>query len=206
MKTSRAEAFSDGVFAVAITLLVLDLKVPLHGHVLSGLLNQWPTYLAYVESFLTIGIMWLNHHTIFNHVVQVDRTLLLLNLVLLMIVALVPFPTALLGDALAPSLHFSVADRRAAGVAYGLVMIAMSIGFSAVWGYLVKHPQLLDQKLAPHIVRKSLPRFVFGLAAYGAATLIALAQPLVALILFGLIATYYAFEQLPNPAPEAVGS
>jgi uncharacterized membrane protein len=204
MKTSRAEAFSDGVFAVAITLLVLDLKVPASHEVLSGLTHQWPTYLAYVESFLTIGIMWLNHHTIFNHVVRVDRPLLLLNLVLLMIVALVPFPTALLGEALAPSEHFTSGDKTTAGVFYGLVMIAMSLGFSGVWGYVVKHPGLLDEKLPEHIVRRSLPRFAIGLVAYVAATLIAFVQPLVALILYGLIATYYAFEQLPSTVPETV--
>lgn len=196
MAGKRAEAFSDGVFAVAITLLVLELKVPGgEGPLLHRLLTIWPSYLAYVVSFLTIGIMWLNHHTMFAHIVRVNRALLLLNLLLLMVVAVVPFPTALVGEELGEHLHGG--DAKTIVVAYGLVMILMSICFSAVWWYVVAHPRLLDEGLAPETVRRSVPRFGLGFFGYVAATLIALASPLTALVLFGLLALYYAFEHLP---------
>jgi uncharacterized membrane protein len=198
MDGKRAEAFSDGVFAVAITLLVLELRVPGgDGSMAHRLAEIWPSYLAYVVSFLTIGIMWLNHHTIFVHVVRVDRAFLVLNLLLLMVVAVTPFPTALVGDQLREHLHG--ADARTVMVAYGLLMIVMSICFSAVWWYVVFHPDMLNERLEPADVRRSIPRFSVGFLGYIVATLLAFASPLAALVLFGLFAVYYAFEHLPTP-------
>jgi uncharacterized membrane protein len=196
MAVKRAEAFSDGVFAVAITLLALELQIPDgDSPLVHRMLDIWPSYLAYVVSFLTIGIMWLNHHTMFAHIGRADRTLLVLNLLLLMVVALVPFPTALVGEELGRHPHG--ADARTVVVTYGLVMILMSIGFSATWWYAVFHPGMLDEQLPPHAVRRSVPRFGFGLIGYVVATLIAFLSPLAALVLFGLLAVYYAFEHLP---------
>src|SRR5262249_48715322 len=120
MTTGRAEAFSDDVFAVAITLLIIDVKVTGSGTLTQQLLHSWPRYLAYVVSFLTIGIMWMNHHTILAHVVQVDRPLLMLNLLLLMGIVAIPFPTALIAE------HLQHEGATAAAVTYGLVMIAIS--------------------------------------------------------------------------------
>jgi uncharacterized membrane protein len=195
MDGKRAEAFSDGVFAVAITLLALELKVPDgDGTLAHRILEIWPSYLAYVVSFLTIGIMWLNHHTMFIHIVRVDRLLLVLNLLLLMLVAVTPFPTALVGDELAVHLHGD--DAKTVMVAYGLVM---SICFSALWWYVVSHPETLDGRLAREDVRRSIPRFGVGLFGYVIATLLGLASPLAALVLFGVLAVYYAFEHLPAP-------
>jgi uncharacterized membrane protein len=197
MDGKRAEAFSDGVFAVAITLLALELRVP-EGQdaLLHRLLTIWPSYLAYVVSFLTIGIMWLNHHTMFTHIVRVDRVVLVLNLLLLMVVAVVPFPTALVGDELRRHLHG--ADARTVVITYGLVMILMSTCFSAVWWYVVLHQRMLDERLPSGVVRRSVPRFGLGFVGYVAATLIAIVSPLTALVLFGLLAIYYAFEHLPR--------
>src|SRR5438128_11760955 len=94
METGRVEAFSDGVFAIAITLLILTIEPPSRGeHLGHELLRLWPSYLAYGVSFLTVGIMWVNHHTIFRHFARVDRPLLLLNILLLMLIAFVPFRT-----------------------------------------------------------------------------------------------------------------
>jgi uncharacterized membrane protein len=198
MDGKRAEAFSDGVFAVAITLLALELRVPGgEGPLAHRLLATWPSYLAYIVSFLTIGIMWLNHHTMFAHIVRVDRALLMLNLLLLLFVAAVPFPTQLIGEELAAHLHGD--DAKAIMVTYGLLMIAMSIGFSAVWWYVVFHPQMLDERLDGAAVRRSIPRFGIGLVAYVVTTIVALTSPLTALVLFGVIALYYAFEHLPSP-------
>ena len=102
MESRRAEAFSDGVFAIAITLLVLDLRLPgagpEHHTLIYQLLHDWPQYFAYVVSFLTIGIMWMNHHTIFAHITRVDRPLLVINLLLLMAVVAIPFPTSLVAE------------------------------------------------------------------------------------------------------------
>src|SRR6266487_1018402 len=196
MDSKRAEAFSDGVFAVAITLLVLEL-LPIGSRVLTAgvLLHAWPEYFAYVVSFLTIGIMWLNHHTILAHVNRVDRPLLVLNLLLLMGIVAVPFPTALVAE------HLLEEGGTAATVTYGIVMIAISAGFAGVWVYVVTHARSLGAALPPSALRRSVPGFTMGGVAYAAGTLIAAFwSPVAALIIFGLLAVYYLFEHLPGPA------
>jgi uncharacterized membrane protein len=198
MNGKRTEAFSDGVFAVAITLLALELKPPGgEGALAHRLLEIWPSYLAYVVSFLTIGIMWLNHHTIFTHVVRVSRPLLVLNLLLLMLIAVTPFPTELVGDELGA--HLRGDDAKTVMIMYGLLMIVMSICFSGVWWYVVFHPEMLDQRLDPEEVRRSIPRFGVGLFGYLVGAALAFVSPLAALVLFGVLALYYAFEHLPSP-------
>jgi uncharacterized membrane protein len=201
MSTGRAEAFSDGVFAIAITLLVLGLRLSGHGSVTGQLLAAWPQYFAYLVSFLTIGIMWMNHHTILAHVARVDRPLLVLNLLLLMGIVAIPFPTSLVAGNL-NNPH----GGTAAVVTYGLVMIAISCGFAGLWIYVATHAPSLGAAVPPEALRKSIPGFTGGLVAYVAATLIALVSPLAALIIFGLLAVYYLFDHLPSPAeagPEA---
>jgi len=195
MDSRRAEAFSDGVFAVAITVLVFGL-LSIGTHVLSAkvLLHAWPNYFAYVVSFLTIGIMWINHHTILAHVSRVDRPLLVLNLLLLMGIVAIPFPTALVAD------HLRDSGGKAAAVTYGLVMIAISAGFCGLWIYVVTHAPSLGAVVPQGALRQSIPGFALGGAAYVAATLIALWSPVVALIIFGLLGVYYLFEHLPSPA------
>jgi uncharacterized membrane protein len=197
MSTGRAEAFSDGVFAIAITLLVLGLRLSGHGTITAQLLAAWPQYFAYVVSFLTIGIMWMNHHTILAHVARVDRPLLVLNLLLLMGIVAIPFPTALVAD------NLTHAGGTAAVVTYGLVMIAISCGFAGLWIYVVTHAPALGATVPPDALRQSIPGFTGGLAVYAGATLIAaFLSPLAALIIFGLLAVYYLFEHLPSPAEE----
>jgi len=200
MSTGRAEAFSDGVFAIAITLLVLSLRLSGHGTVTSQLLAAWPQYSAYVVSFLTIGIMWMNHHTIVAHVQRVDRPLLVINLLLLMGVVAIPFPTVLVAD------HLNDDGATAAVVTYGLVMIAISLGFDGLWIYVATHATALGAAVPPEALRQSIPGFTGGLIAYVVATLIALFSPLAALIIFGLLAVYYLFEHLPSPADEPAGT
>ena len=194
MPTGRAEAFSDGVFAIAITLLVLSLVVSGHGTLTSQLLAAWPRYFAYVVSFLTIGIMWMNHHTILAHVQRVDRPFLVINLFLLMGVVAIPFPTALVADNLTGN------GGTAAAVTYGLVMIAISLGFAGLWIYVVTHAAALGAAMPPEALRQSIPGFTGGLIAYMAATLIAAyVNAVAAVIIFGLLAVYYLFEHLPSP-------
>jgi uncharacterized membrane protein len=193
----RAEAFSDGVFAIAITLLVLGLRLPGSGpaghSVTYQLLHAWPEYAAYVVSFLLIGIMWMNHHTILAHVARVDRPLLVLNLLLLMGVVAVPFPTSLVAE------HLRDPGGKAATVTYGLVMIAISCGFAGVWVYAALRGQRLGAAVAPEELRRSIPGFTIGLGVYVAGTLVALFSPAFAMIIFGLLAVYYLFEHLPSP-------
>ena len=124
MEKARLEAFSDGVFAIAITLLVINL-LEIHG----DLAHHWPDYAAFAFSFLTIGVMWVNHHHLMNQLVRADRVLLFLNLLLLMGVAFIPFPTALIGE------DIRSGGARAATIAYGCTGIYLSIFFSALWHY-----------------------------------------------------------------------
>ena len=198
MDSRRAEAFSDGVFAVAITVLVFDL-LPIGTHELTAavLLHAWPTYLAYVVSFLTIGIMWMNHHTILAHVSRVDRPLLVFNLLLLMGIVAVPFPTALVSE------HLRDEGGTVATVTYGLVMIVISACFAGVWVYVATHAPSLGAVVPQGALRQSIPGFTLGGAAYVGGTLIAAFwSPVIALIIFGLLAVYYLFEHLPSPADE----
>jgi TMEM175 potassium channel family protein len=201
MDTRRAEAFSDGVFAVAITVLVFDLLSIGRGVLTAGvLLHAWPNYFAYVVSFVTIGIMWMNHHTILAHVRRVDRSLLVLNLLLLMGIVAIPFPTALVSE------HLGKAGASAATVTYGLVMIAISAGFAAMWVYVVTHAPSLGAAVPQGALRQSIPGFTLGGAVYVAATLIAaFRSPVAALIIYGLLGVYYLFEHLPGPAEQPAG-
>ncbi len=202
MSTRRLEAFSDGVFAVAITVLVFGL-LPIGSHVLvlrAGVLARaWPEYFAYVVSFLTIGIMWMNHHTILAHVARVDRPLLVLNLLLLMGVVAIPFPTELVAT------HLLRSGGAVAAVTYGLVMIAISCGFAGIWLYVVVRAARLGAVVPQDALRRSVPGFTLGGLVYVAATVIAaLGFPVVALIIFGLLAVYYLFEHLPEPGDEGM--
>jgi uncharacterized membrane protein len=188
--TSRAEAFSDGVFAIAITLLILNVVLPQHHEPLGhALLRLWPSYAAYAISFLTIGIMWVNHHTIFQHIERVDRRFLLLNLLLLMCVAFVPFPTRVAAD-------FARSDenRRAAALLYGVTLTTTAVFFNALWLYASRRGRLLaanaDRREVSGITRSYLP----GAPMYGAATLVAFADSRASLILFGAIALFYALS------------
>jgi len=203
MDSKRAEAFSDGVFAIAITLLVLDLRLPPATPGCSTLncqlLHEWPAYFAYVVSFLTIGIMWMNHHSIMGNVTRVDRPLLVLNLFLLMGVVAVPFPTSIVAE------HLLHSGGAAAAVTYGLVMIYISLGFAGLWIYVVTHAAQLGGQAHPDTLRGSIPGFTGGLLVYVAGTVIAaFGLPLAALIIYGLIAVYYLFEHLPSPASDSV--
>ena len=202
MGSRRAEAFSDGIFAVAITVLVFDLlSIRLHGHPYQDLLNAWPSYFAYVVSFLTIGIIWMNHHTVLAHITRVDRPVLVLNLFLLLGVVALPFPTALVAAQLRGS------GGGQAAVTYGLVMILISVGFSGLWIYVVTHAERLGGQAEPEALRRSIPGFTGGLLAYVAGTLVAaLGAPLAALVIYGLLGIYYLFDHLPSPSAAAESS
>jgi uncharacterized membrane protein len=196
-ETNRAEAFSDGVIAIAITLLVLDLHVPvrdaLKGPLSSALGGEWPAYAAYVTSFLVIGIIWVNHHGVFELVDKVDRTTLFLNLLLLMTVAAIPFTTSLLSEYLVAGSH----DARSAALVYSFVMLAMSAAFAGLYTYVARHPAQLAPGVDPAAVRRSIVRFsAVGLILYLATVVIALFSAPACLIAHFLIALYYCFQQI----------
>jgi uncharacterized membrane protein len=153
-----------------------------------------------VVSFLSIGIMWLNHHGMLAQVTRVDRPLLVLNLFLLMGIVALPFPTALVADHLVGT-HSANGQDKVAAFSYGIVMIAISVVFGLTWLYLNRHRQALGGRpFRPR--RYSTLRFTSGNAGYVAGTLIALVSPVAALIIFGLLGVYYLFDHLPYPTME----
>jgi uncharacterized membrane protein len=141
--TGRIEAFSDGVLAIAITLLVLEIKLPegAYDHLWTSLVHEWPSYLAYVTSFLTIGGIWMAHHGLFVRLKWIDSTLMQLNIVLLMVVSFLPFPTGVLAGALHAS---DRAERVAIGV-YGATLLASQLLFAAIARYAIAHPELHEE-------------------------------------------------------------
>ena len=140
-ETGRVEAFSDGVFAVAITLLIFDVHVPnaTAGSLGAGLLKQWPSYVSFLISFTFIGIMWVNHHRLFNHIRRSDNLLLFLNLLLLLGVTTVPFPTELLANR-----YFIPGDRVVAAAVFNGTYFVIAISFNILWHHAVRSG-LLDQ-------------------------------------------------------------
>ncbi len=194
MNTSRVEAFSDGVFAVAITLLVLQFIAPdvQSGRLLAALLRQWPQLVTYVASFLTVGVLWVNHHTILRGLQSIDRTIQFINLALLLTVVLVPYPTELLGRYLTSRLDGSVAAAF-----YGLVMTLMAIAFQALVAWALTHPNLLRPEVNVRRVRSVIPRFGLGLIVYAMSIPLAFVSAWLVVVLFAAIAIYYAFNQLP---------
>jgi uncharacterized membrane protein len=196
-ETNRTEAFSDGVLAIAITLLVLDLHVParagLEGSLAHNLAHDWPAYAAYLTSFLVIGIIWVNHHGVFELVDKVDRVTLFLNLVLLTTVVAIPFTTALMSEYLLDG----GPDARTAAVVYSALMVAMSASFAGLYTYVARHPRLLAAGVDANAVRRSIVRFsAVGLLLYLITIVIALVSAPACLIAHFLIAVYYCFQQI----------
>ena len=194
MDSGRLEAFSDGVFAVAITLLALNLAVPGPGHgpLARQFAGHWPSFAAYIVSFLTIGIIWVNHHTLFKNISRIDRTLLFLNLLLLFFVVAIPFATG----TIAAYLSHGGADASLAAVVYQGVFEGMSLSFGVLfwWSIWRKH---LKISLKPSAARAAIIRFGTGAIAYLAAIGIAVLSAPASLLISGLVAIYYIFEHTP---------
>jgi uncharacterized membrane protein len=202
--TGRVEAFSDGVIAIAITLLVLELKVPAaadaaHGQLLARLLDRWPSYVAYLAAFLTIGIIWLNHHTLLSKIARFDARLHWLNLRLLLGVATLPFPTALLADYVAEGGF----NASVAAAAYGLTATLMALPWGFIWRHLADRPELLEPGYDAAHARTELRRGVLGVPIYAAATAVSFVAPLLALALYAGIAALYAItsQGWTDPGP-----
>jgi len=205
--TGRVEAFSDGVMAIAITLLVLDLKVPpldevRDGHLVEALAARWPSYVAYLVAFLTIGIIWLNHRTLVDRIRRFDARLHWLNLMLLLGVATLPWPTALVAE----YVQRGGPDASAAAALYGLLATLMALPWGFIWRHLADRPDLLEPGFDAGYARAEWRRGFVGLPIYIAATLIALVLPLVALGLYLAIAILYAVTSQGIAVRAPIGS
>jgi len=198
---SRLEAFSDGVFAVAITLLALNLTVagPGHGTLTDQLGAHWPSFVAYLISFFVIGIIWVNHHALIRSVVVVDRTLLFLNLVLLLFVVLIPFATGLVAEYLRHSLNGT--DTRVAMVLYCAVFLGMSVGFGGIFEWTL-HGERVYQPVPRERHWAARTRFVGGGGVYVVAIVVALINAIASFVIIGLVAVYYIVERTPTSPGE----
>jgi uncharacterized membrane protein len=198
MTKGRLEAFSDGVFAIAITLLVLDLKVPQNvaiGGLLPALCQQWPAYFAYLVSFLIVGIVCLNHHGIFDKVKVVDRTILLLNLFLLLSVSLIPFPTRLVSEYLSRG-----PDAQVAVSIYSAVMLGMALANGWIWLHITGSRHLMHEHLDRVAHRAAIRRFGVGSIFYLMLVFLSFLSPIGTLVVHALVALYYCFDHLSaNP-------
>jgi len=179
--------------AIAITLLVLDLKVPDAtqvdgGDLLGALAARWPSYLAYLAAFLTIGIIWLNHRAFVDRVRRFDGPMHWFNLLLLLGVATLPFPTSLLAAYLADG----GAAASTAAVIYGLLSVATALPWSFMWRHLVRHPELLEPPFDVVYAKRELRRGSIGPVVYAFAVPVAFVAPLIALIFYIAIAVLYA--------------
>ena len=189
-ESARVEIFSDGVIAIAITLLVLDLKVPEGepGSVAHRLLEQWPAYLAYLASFIYLGVVWVNHHALFTRIGKVDNGVLWRNLAMLLALSVLPFPTATLAYAMQ---HGTYGDQLTALALYGLIVSAMGLTWLLMFFYLDQRRELLSEGVAPGFFREERRRAALGILSPVVAVAIGVVAPVVALFVFLLIPIFY---------------
>lgn len=198
METNRLEAFSDGVFAVAITLLALNLVVPgpvamiehppQHGapRLTAALLEQWPSYLAYALSFLSILIMWINHHALFQLIRRTDHVFLLLNGLLLLIITAIPFATNLLAT------YLQQPDKTVAQVVYSGLSLLMALTYNRMWAYASRGGRLLADTVDQRLVRSKTRQYAPGPLLYGTAFVAAFFSAYASLALCMLLAVFFA--------------
>jgi uncharacterized membrane protein len=193
-ETARLETFADGVFAIAITLLVLEIRVPPAdtSNLASALLDQWTEFAAYVISFLTIGVIWVSHHQMFELITHVTPTFLYLNVIFLLPVAFVPFPTALVAQ------HINDPDGRTVAVLlYGATSVLIALMFNVLWAYASARNLGAAGPMREQI-NAAARGFRLGPLVYLAATLIALFNPFVSMAIFAALAVYW---MLPGRIP-----
>jgi uncharacterized membrane protein len=205
-ETQRIEAFSDGVFAIAITLLVLEL-MPVVNNALdsqkgthslfNAIGSHWPMFLAFATSFATIGIMWMNHHRLYNIITRSNHILLILNLLLLFAITFIPFPTAMLGE------HWDdpVVSKEAT-IIYCATFFAAAIFFNILWRYVTYRRHLLDEDVNMQAIKRIDRQYLAGPLFYGLAFILAWFSPTLALTLNALLALFFllpGFELQPTP-------
>ena len=207
MDRGRLESFSDGVFAVAITLLALNLTIAGPGHgttLLHQLGHHWPSFVAYLISFFTIGIIWVNHHTLIANIAVVNRTLLFANLVLLLVIVAIPFATA----TMASYLIAGGQDAHVAAALYAGTFELMSLAFVGLLEWALHEDERMHQPV-PAAARKAVrTRFYIGQLPYLVAFGVAFVSAPAAVIITAVVAIYYIFERTParqQPAREPAG-
>lgn len=205
-ETSRIEAFSDGVFAIAITLLVLDIHVPSREEaegvgLLVSLVARWPNFLAFLASFFFILVMWINHHRMFRLIRRSDHWLLLVNGLLLLGVSLVPFTTALVAE------YLGHTEETAATLVYNGWFLVVAFFFNILWRYASHENRLFTEQTDERLAARISRRYVFGMPAYLIAMLLAVVSPPLSLLLNLLMAFFFALptadmEQMISAAKE----
>ena len=198
-ETARLEAFSDGIFAVAITLLVLDLRAPdaatlPPGGLLVALLNLWPAYAAYIISFVTILIMWVNHHSLFKHIKRIDHWLLLLNGLLLMSITVIAFPTSLVSH------YFQLPDGNVAAAVYTFTFVVNAVMWNVVWRYASYNNRLLDKSASPDVIKAVNRSTVIGTPLYFIAFGMSFFSVYASVGICALLAVFYAISPLATGA------
>jgi uncharacterized membrane protein len=190
---ARAVAFSDAVIAIVITLLVLDLRPPNTepGHLLAGLLDEWPTYLAYAASYVYLAVIWMNHKAAFTRIREMDIGLQWMNLGILATLALVPWPTAVIAETARTG---DLADEKVAVALYAIVGALLCLSWLLFFSYLARHPDLTKEEVDDSYFERERPRPLIGMVLYlaaGAAGV--LIHPLIASAVFLLLPAFYAF-------------
>lgn len=195
-ETARIEGFSDGVLAIAITLLVLEIRLPEGGQDVGRQIREiWPQYVAYALTFVIIGIMWANHHGMFRMIAQADRGLMLCNTLLLMGISFLPFPTAVLAG------HWGTA---AALWLYGGTLTLIAVLYNLVWHY-ARRRHLLAPELSPRAVARVTARFAAGPVSYGAAMLLAPFHPIISVLAWAGLAVVYLLLPYATDSPSSAG-
>lgn len=190
MSKGRLDAFSDGVFAVAITLLVLEIKVPevTADELPRRLAEQWPSYASYLVSFFVIGVIWMNHHAVFEHLRRANRVLMGFNLFLLLWIVLIPWAT----DLLATYMREGGDGERVAALVYTGTMMMMGTAFGALWAYASRGGRLLGSDLSAAEIRSRTIRFALGGPVYALAAGVALLSAPACLAINAALALYYS--------------
>lgn len=196
MNKQRLESFSDGVFAIAITLLILTIAQPTDYRDLTrDLVNRLPSFAAYVVSFSVVGIMWFNHHSLFAHFARVDRGLVFLNLLLLLTIVFIPYPTQIFGEALRQG-----DGARVAAVLYSATMAINAYAWSALWLYASWRRRLLAEAFPEKQRRPATLLFSVGVVAYSVSVGVAFIDAYACLAFHGLLAIYYGLDPLARRA------
>jgi uncharacterized membrane protein len=197
-ETGRLEAFSDGVFAIAITLLILTIAPP-HGgdNIIAFVGEQWPFFGAYVVSFMTILVMWVNHHGIFNLVARADRPFLILNGVLLMLITFLNYPTAVVAESVIH--NHSLGEQRFAALLYSGTLIVTSTVFHSVWRYASTNNRLMDDHVEQATINKITSEYRFGPFVYFVPLIVGVINLYASLLICLLLALYFGLTAQVQP-------
>ncbi len=188
-ETDRLESFSDGIFAFGITLLVLNLYDPMmrgSADLIRGLVDEWPAFFAFATSFMTILVMWINHHNMFNYIHRVSREFMLLNGLLLFFVVLTPFTTLLVSE------HLVLKDSNTAAAIYAGTFVVLAIVWNILWHNATHHHNLIGGEVPQIQIERITREYFFGPAFYAVAFLLAFLSAVIAVAAVIMIAAFYA--------------